>query len=82
MSRSSRQKMSSPDSAGVMGACASASAARLFRLSVAEVADQGGQVGGATVGGALATLVIGGCAGIYPAWRASRLSPTEALAAP
>jgi putative ABC transport system permease protein len=36
----------------------------------------------ATVGGALATLVIGGCAGIYPAWRASRLSPTEALAAP
>jgi putative ABC transport system permease protein len=36
----------------------------------------------ATIGGALATLVIGGCAGIYPAWRAARLSPTAALAAP
>jgi putative ABC transport system permease protein len=36
----------------------------------------------ATVGGAVATLVIGGCAGIYPAWRASCLPPTEALAAP
>ncbi|NYI97318.1 ABC-type antimicrobial peptide transport system permease subunit [Streptomonospora nanhaiensis] len=29
-----------------------------------------------------ATLVIGGLAGLYPAIRASRLSPTEALAAP
>ncbi|GAA3214701.1 ABC transporter permease [Dactylosporangium siamense] len=36
----------------------------------------------ATVGGVLATLMIGGGAGSYPAWRASRLSPTEALAAP
>ncbi len=34
----------------------------------------------ATLGGLGATLVIGGIAGIYPAVRASRLSPTEALA--
>lgn len=33
----------------------------------------------ASGGGVLATLVIGACAGIYPAWRASHLSPTEAL---
>ncbi|MFV2171482.1 ABC transporter permease, partial [Actinomadura sp. LOL_011] len=30
-------------------------------------------------GGILATLVIGAVAGLYPAIRASRLSPTEAL---
>lgn len=34
------------------------------------------------VGGVGATLVIGAIAGLYPAIRASRLSPTEALAAP
>ncbi len=33
-------------------------------------------------GGVGATLVIGALAGLYPAVRASRLSPTEALAAP
>ena len=33
-------------------------------------------------GGVAATLVIGSVAGLYPAVRASRLSPTEALAAP
>ncbi|NUR91587.1 MAG: ABC transporter permease [Nonomuraea sp.] len=36
----------------------------------------------ATVGGMVATLVIGAVAGLYPAVRASRLSPTEALASP
>jgi putative ABC transport system permease protein len=34
----------------------------------------------AMVGGVGATLLIGATAGIYPAVRASRLSPTEALA--
>jgi hypothetical protein len=29
-----------------------------------------------------ATLVIGACAGFYPAWRAARMPPTGALAAP
>jgi putative ABC transport system permease protein len=36
----------------------------------------------ATTGGMLATLLIGAAAGVYPAWRAARLSPTNALAAP
>jgi putative ABC transport system permease protein len=36
----------------------------------------------ATGGGVLATVVVGACAGMYPAWRAARLSPTEALATP
>ncbi|BCJ71692.1 ABC transporter permease [Catellatospora sp. IY07-71] len=36
----------------------------------------------AMLGGVAATLVIGGLAGLYPAVRASRLSPTEALATP
>ncbi|WP_184791060.1 ABC transporter permease [Phytomonospora endophytica] len=35
----------------------------------------------ATAGGVAATLVIGGIAGLYPAIRAARLSPTEALTA-
>ncbi|MGI5268093.1 ABC transporter permease [Nonomuraea sp. CA-218870] len=35
----------------------------------------------ATAGGLAATLVIGAVAGLYPAIRAARLSPTEALAA-
>jgi putative ABC transport system permease protein len=36
----------------------------------------------ATLGGLIATLVIGAVAGLYPAVRASRLAPTEALASP
>ncbi|MFG1909057.1 ABC transporter permease [Kribbella sp. NPDC048928] len=36
----------------------------------------------ALTGGVVATLVIGALAGLYPAVRASRLSPTEALATP
>ena len=32
-------------------------------------------------GGITATLIIGGAAGLYPAIRAARVSPTEALAA-
>ncbi|NUT22674.1 MAG: ABC transporter permease [Hamadaea sp.] len=36
----------------------------------------------ATAGGVGATVLIGGIAGLYPAIRAARLSPTEALAAP
>ncbi len=36
----------------------------------------------ASAGGVAATLVIGAAAGLYPAWRAARLAPTEALAAP
>lgn len=38
--------------------------------------------GWAMAGGVLATLIIGGIAGFYPAVRAARMSPTEALAAP
>ncbi|REF98522.1 putative ABC transport system permease protein [Asanoa ferruginea] len=36
----------------------------------------------ASAGGFAATVVIGGLAGLYPAIRAARLSPTEALATP
>ncbi|TAK68529.1 MAG: ABC transporter permease [Actinomycetota bacterium] len=35
-----------------------------------------------TVGAVVATVLIGGIAGLYPALRAARLSPTEALAVP
>jgi putative ABC transport system permease protein len=36
----------------------------------------------ATAGGVAATLLIGALAGLYPAIRAARLAPTEALATP
>jgi putative ABC transport system permease protein len=36
----------------------------------------------AFAGGAAATMLIGGVAGLYPAVRAARLAPTEALSAP
>jgi putative ABC transport system permease protein len=35
----------------------------------------------ASVGGIAITIVIGALSGLYPAWRAARLSPTEALGA-
>ena len=35
----------------------------------------------ASIGGLTTTLLVGGVAGLYPAWRAARLSPTVALAA-
>lgn len=37
--------------------------------------------GWATAGGVGATMLAGALAGLYPAWRAARLSPTEALGA-
>jgi putative ABC transport system permease protein len=36
----------------------------------------------AAVGGVLGAIVVGVVAGVYPSVRASRLTPTEALAAP
>ena len=40
----------------------------------------GGAAG--TAGGLLATLAIGACACLYPAWRAARMPPTDALTTP
>jgi putative ABC transport system permease protein len=37
---------------------------------------------GGVAGDLAATVLIGGLAGLYPAIRAARLSPTEALTAP
>jgi putative ABC transport system permease protein len=51
-------------------------------ITYAMAASRGWQplVPAAAVGAGLAAaLVIGGCAGLYPALRAARLSPTEAL---
>lgn len=36
----------------------------------------------ASLGGIVATLIIGATAGLYPAIRAARMAPTEALATP
>ncbi|KRC61190.1 ABC transporter permease [Agromyces sp. Root81] len=38
--------------------------------------------GWASLGGMIATVVVGGIAGLYPAIRAARLAPSEALTAP
>jgi putative ABC transport system permease protein len=51
-------------------------------LGLGAVALLVGGVGVATGGALAATVLIGGIAGLYPAIRAARLSPTEALATP
>ena len=80
-----------PDPAAVPGRVAAAVRARRGRRRAARHRGDrlrrhpglaAGRAGLGAVGGLVATLVIGALAGLYPAVRASRLAPTEALSDP